>query len=53
MTASEVGIGVIFLSQTMVGVLGNSYILHHWVHISTQRLDSDEYDYSQCLNCVV
>ncbi|OBS59026.1 hypothetical protein A6R68_09847 [Neotoma lepida] len=29
MTASEVGIGVIFLSQTMVGVLDISYILHH------------------------
>lgn len=31
MADSEVAIGVIFLSQTMVGALGNFYLLHHYL----------------------
>lgn len=31
MGASEVSVEMIFLSQTMIGVLDNSYLLHHYL----------------------
>ncbi|XP_028717376.2 vomeronasal type-1 receptor 4-like, partial [Peromyscus leucopus] len=42
---SELAIGVIFLSQTVVGILGNSYILHHYLlfHFRGCRLRSTDW----------
>ncbi|CAH7414558.1 Vom1r22 [Phodopus roborovskii] len=45
LASSEVAIGVIFLSQTVVGVLGNSYLLHHYLlfHFRGCRLRSTDW----------
>ncbi|CAH7414722.1 vomeronasal type-1 receptor 4 [Phodopus roborovskii] len=31
MATTDVAIGVIFLAQTVIGILGNSYLLHHYL----------------------
>ncbi|XP_049988141.1 vomeronasal type-1 receptor 4-like [Alexandromys fortis] len=45
MADSEVAIGVIFLSQTMVGALGNFYLLHHYLlsHFRKHTLRSTDW----------
>ncbi|XP_028633989.1 vomeronasal type-1 receptor 4-like [Grammomys surdaster] len=37
MAASEVAVGVIFLSQTVVGFLGNSFLFHHYLLFNFRR----------------
>ncbi|XP_052569792.1 vomeronasal type-1 receptor 4-like [Peromyscus californicus insignis] len=45
MAATNVAIGVIFLSQTVTGILGNSYLLHYYLllHFRGYRLRSTDY----------
>ena len=31
MAVSEMAVGVIFLSQTVIGILGNSFLFHHYL----------------------
>ncbi|ERE37056.1 vomeronasal type-1 receptor, partial [Cricetulus griseus] len=41
MATTDVAIGVIFLAQTVIGILGNSYLFHHY--LLGYRLRSTDY----------